>query len=256
MIIFSIITPCRIRRLESRDVITVATWNVLHRIHGENWDEDVAVRWPQEQERIAAVTARLKERPEQVIALQEVSGDQLTSLRASLAGPAVHAFRYPRVPAAHDGTCPLRDPAEYLVLLTKGPGLQVAAWSSEDDPGKGALAVQAAGAVFVTTHVSLDGRRARQLKRLAGLAADRPGQPIVLLGDFNTDRATVAAGLGDGFTVAAFPPDSPPTRPGASRPGLRYIDHVVVQNASVTGVAVEDADGLSDHNLVRATVTW
>jgi hypothetical protein len=39
-------------------VIVAATWNVLHRVQAENWGEDVAVRWPQEQERIAAVTAR------------------------------------------------------------------------------------------------------------------------------------------------------------------------------------------------------
>ena len=236
-------------------MITVASWNVLHRIHAENYDEDVVVRWPQERERIAAVTARLKQRPEQVIALQEVSGDQLTSLRASLAGPAVHAFRYPRVPARHDGTCPLRDPSEYLVLLTKDPGLRVAAWSSEDDPGKGALAVQTAGVVFVSTHVTWDGRRARQLRRLAGLADDRPGQPIVLLGDFNADRATVASGLGGDFTVTALSPDSRPTRPGKPGQGPQSIDHVAARGASITSVAVEDADGLSDHNFVRAAIT-
>jgi hypothetical protein len=41
-----------------RAVITVATWNVLHRVHAENWGEDVLVRWPQEPQRIDHVAAR------------------------------------------------------------------------------------------------------------------------------------------------------------------------------------------------------
>jgi endonuclease/exonuclease/phosphatase family metal-dependent hydrolase len=248
------------QRLRSRGVIAVATWNVLHRVHAEKWSEDVAVRWPDESERIAAVTARLTRRTEQVIALQEVSGDQLASLRAALAARTIFAFRYPRVPRPRQGASPLRDPGEYLVLLVEGPGQQVAAESFEDDPGKGALAVRTAEALFIATHVSGDQRRTRQLRRLAGLAglagrpAAGPGHPVVLLGDFNTDRAAVAAGLGAGFTVADLPADALPTRPGA--PGSRplRIDYVAVHGAAISDAAVEDSDGLSDHNLVRATV--
>ena len=246
------------QRLRSRGVIAVATWNLLHRVHAENWGEDVAVRWPDESERIAAVTARLTRRTEQVIALQEVSGDQLASLRAALAGRTVHAFRYPRVPRPRRCASRLRDLGEYLVLLVDGPGQQVAAESFEDDPGKGALAVRTAEALFIATHVSGDQRRTRQLRRLAGLAglaAAGPGHPAVLLGDFNTDRAAVASGLGAGFTVADFPPDALPTRPGAPGSKPLRIDHVAVHGAGVSGAAVEDADGLSDHNLVRANVT-
>jgi endonuclease/exonuclease/phosphatase family metal-dependent hydrolase len=75
---------------------------------------------------------------------------------------------------------------------------------------------------------------------------------VVLLGDFNADAATVAAGLGDAFTVAALPADAAPTRPGTP-PG--WIDHVVARAATVTDAAVVDVAGRSDHNLVRATVT-
>ena len=235
-------------------MIAVATWNILHRVHAENWDEDVTVRWPREPERIAAVTARLAERAEQVIALQEVSGDQLASLRAGLAGRTIHALRYPRVPAPRRGTCPLRDPGEYLVLLVDGPGREVAARSFAGAPGKGALAVLTAGALFVATHVSADQRRKDQLAGLAGLAAAWPGHPTVLLGDFNADRATVAAGLGAGFSVTELPPDARPTRPGTSGAGPLCIDHVAVRGAGISGAAVEDADGLSDHNLVRANI--
>ena len=213
------------------------------------------MRWPDEAERIAAVTAWLTGRAEQVIALQEVSGDQLASLRAGLGHRTVFAFRYPRVPRPRRGGCPLRDLSEYLVLLVDGPGREVAARAFEDDPGKGALAVQTAEMLFVATHVSGDQRRTGQLARLADLAAAWPGHPAVLLGDFNADRTVVASGLGPGFAVAELPPDSLPTRPGASGAGPLYIDHVVVRGGSAGNAAVENADGLSDHNLVRANVT-
>lgn len=236
-------------------MIAVATWNLLHRVHAENWGEDAAVRWPDESERIAAVTARLARRTEQVIALQEVSGDQLASIRAALGGWTVHAFRYPRVPRPRRGTYAPRDPAEYLVLLVDGPGREVAAESFADDPGKGALAVRTAGALFVATHVSGDRRRTAQLARLAELAAAGAGHPTVILGDFNADGATVAAGLGAGFAVEDFPPGTLPTRPGEPRAKPLRIDHVAARDAGISNATVEEVDGLSDHNLVRANIT-
>ena len=242
-------------RLRSRPVIAVATWNLLHRVHAENWGEDVAVRWPDESERIAAVTARLARRTEQVIALQEVSGDQLASIRAALAGWTVHAFRYPRVPRPRRGTYAPRDPAEYLVLLVGGPGREVAAESFTDDPGKGALAVRTSAALFVATHVSGDRRRTGQLARLAELTAAGAGHPTVILGDFNADGATVAAGLGAGFAVEEFPPGTLPTRPGEPGSKPLRIDHVAARGADISNAAVEEVDGLSDHNLVRANIT-
>ncbi|MGW2256251.1 endonuclease/exonuclease/phosphatase family protein [Kitasatospora sp. NPDC001660] len=236
-------------------MITIATWNVLHRVHAENWGEDVVQRWPDESERIAAVTARLAERTEQVIALQEVSGDQLAGLRLALTDRTIHTLRYPRVPRPRHGTCSLRDAAEYLVLLVDGPSLEVAAEPFDDDPGKGALAVEAAGTLVVATHVSGDQRRTHQLARLAELATTPPGHAAVLLGDFNTDRATVASALGAGFAVADLPPDAVPTRPHTSGSAPEWIDHVVVRGTGVVGsAAVESMDGLSDHNLVRACI--
>ncbi|MEU8548176.1 endonuclease/exonuclease/phosphatase family protein [Streptomyces roseoverticillatus] len=236
-------------------MITIATWNVLHRVHAENWGEDVLKRWPDESERIAAVTDRLVGRAEQVIALQEVSGDQLAGLRLALTDRTVHALRYPRVPAPRQGPCSLRDPGEYLVLLVDGPSREVATESFEDDRGKGALAVEVAGTLIVATHVSGDQRRARQLARLAELASAPPGHAAVLLGDFNTGRATVASALGTGFAVADLPSDALPTRPHPSGSASPWIDHVVVRGAGVSSAAVESMDGLSDHNLVRATIT-
>lgn len=236
-------------------MITVASWNVLHRIHAENWGTDVAKRWPDESERIAAVTAFLTQRSEQVIALQEVSGDQLADIRRTLTGKTVHAFRYPRVPKPRHGTrYLLPEPEEYLVLLVDGPSREVAAQAFDSDPGKGALAVEFAGTLIVATHVSGDRRRTRQLARLAELAATPPGHPAVILGDFNTDGATVESALGTGFTVVDFPPDSMPTRADLSGSASQWIDHIVVRGATAEGAAVESTRGLSDHNLVRATV--
>jgi endonuclease/exonuclease/phosphatase family metal-dependent hydrolase len=235
-------------------VLTVATWNVLHRIHAENWGEETTARWADESERIAAVTARLGTRSEQVVALQEASGDQLASIRGALPRRTILTLRYPRVPAQRVGTRQLDDPGEYLVLLVDGPARQVAAESFDEDPGKGLLAVRIGGTLVVAVHISYDDRRTRQLARLAELAASFPG-PAVLLGDFNTDCATVAAGLGPGFSVADLPPGTLPTRPRTSGSKSLYIDHVIVRDADIGGVTVESADGLSDHNIVHAEVT-
>ncbi|MFD0361475.1 endonuclease/exonuclease/phosphatase family protein [Nocardia sp. GCM10030253] len=236
-------------------MITVATWNVLHRVHAENWGADVIGRWPVEVERIAAITARVAERDEHVIALQEVSGDQLESLRVTLPGRTIHALRYPRVPVPRHGASPLRDSGEYLVLLVDGDGQEVTAEPFENDPGNGALAVRTAGLLVIATHVSGDRRRTRQMARLAELATGVSGSAAVLLGDFNIDRTAVEAGLGDGFVIADLAPDSLPTRPRTSGPKSQFIDHVVVHGAEVGDAGVDDAVELSDHNVVHATIS-
>ncbi|MFI5777595.1 hypothetical protein [Nocardia sp. NPDC051570] len=51
-------------------MISVATWNVLHRVHAENWYDEVSQRWPDESARIAAVTTRVLEREERAIAIR------------------------------------------------------------------------------------------------------------------------------------------------------------------------------------------
>ncbi|MGW1989301.1 endonuclease/exonuclease/phosphatase family protein [Embleya sp. NPDC001921] len=232
-------------------MITAATWNVLHRIHAENWAEAAAEHWPDESKRIAAVTARVAELDEHAVALQEVSGDQLASLQGALTGRTVYAMRYPRVPGVRIGTSTLTDPCEYLVLVIRGEADQVAADAFDDDPGKGLLAVRTDRALVVATHVSFGRQQPRQLARLAELTAASAG-PVVVLGDFNAARRTVAAGLGPHFSVAELPPGSPPTRPGGRTP---HIDHVAVRGAAIKNVLVDSVDGLSDHNILRVEVT-
>jgi hypothetical protein len=84
----------------------IATWNVLHRIHAENWRETVPDVFPDEAVRIAAITARIEALLSEsdvvddvVFCLQEVSGDQLASLRTALPAMQVCAFIHPRVPS-------------------------------------------------------------------------------------------------------------------------------------------------------------
>lgn len=61
--------------------------------------------------------------------------------------------------------------------------------------------------------------------------------------------------MGTGFTVAGLPSEPLPTRPHTSGSASEWIGHVVVQGAGLSSAAAETMDGLSDHNLVRATVT-
>ncbi|MET7767059.1 endonuclease/exonuclease/phosphatase family protein [Nocardia sp. NPDC005366] len=235
-------------------MITVATWNVLHRVHAENWYEDVATRWPDEAERIAAISTRVAQRTEQIIALQEVSGDQLTSLRHAMPDRAFHTLRYPRVPRSRRGPTALNDRAEYLVLVTDGPGRENTAEAFEQDHGKGALVVETAGFTVIATHVTGDSRHSAEMGRLREFAEASAG-PIVLLGDFNADRGVVADHLGPEFLVAPLPSDGLPTRPRTSGSKSMFIDHVVVRGAVASGVTVDSADGLSDHNPVRAALS-
>lgn len=84
--------------------------------------------------------------------------------------------------------------------------------------------------------MSGDQRRTRRLAHPAEPAATPPRHAAVALaaavplGDFDTDRATVASAMGIGFTVAGLPSESLPTRPHTSGSGSasEWIDHVVV----------------------------
>ncbi|WP_067567741.1 endonuclease/exonuclease/phosphatase family protein [Nocardia acidivorans] len=232
-------------------MIAVATWNVLHRVHADNWDRGFGTRWPDEAVRIAGVTAVVAGRAEQVIALQEVSGDQLASLREALPERDFHILRYPRVPRPRRVESVLKDRAEYLVLIIDGAGRDFASGDFTTDPGKGYLAVEVAGVLVIATHVTGDDRRGGQFARLGELAYG----PAVLLGDFNSGRAEVGAALGPRYRVAELPVDAIATRPrGSSAEKSQFIDHVVVRGLAVRDAEVVDVAGVSDHNLVRATV--
>ncbi|MVU79924.1 endonuclease/exonuclease/phosphatase family protein [Nocardia sp. ET3-3] len=234
-------------------MITVATWNVLHRVHADNWDSDIAAGWPEEAERIAAVTAAVAARSETVVALMEVSGDQLASLRKALPAREFHVLDYPRVPTPRRRPNVLDQRSEHLVILVDGTARQVAVepFDFALDPGKGALAIELDGLRIVATHVSGDRRRGGQLARLRELT---PTGPAVLLGDFNIGRDELIAALGPEYAVAEFAPDALPTRPRDSGSKSQFIDHIATRGIPVRELTVEDVAGASDHNLVRAIV--
>ncbi|MFI2429777.1 endonuclease/exonuclease/phosphatase family protein [Streptomyces sp. NPDC018955] len=235
-------------------MLTVATWNVLHRVHADNWPEEQSkAPWPAEPERTARVAARLAGRTEDVVAAQEVSGDLLAAVRRAHPAGTLHAFPLPRVPRPRDGVAVLANPREHLVILARGETRQVVAEAFPEDPGKGLLAVAVAKTLVVCTHVSSGERRTGQIARLRQLVDDWVG-PAVLLGDFNADRHVLTDALGADYAVSDLRPGALPTRPRTTGTKSQYIDHVVVHGAALGGASVEDAGGLSDHNLVRAAV--
>lgn len=248
---------------EGEGAIAVATWNVLHPIHAINWQE--AVVGP-EAARVRAIAERIATQGDRVWCLQEVSGDQLVALREALPEAAVFSLRYPRVPRLRrpeEASSPLADPSEHLVTLVparwargaRSVARLVYAAAFPSDPGKGALVVELAGGVHVVnTHVSFGPRMVAQCAELSSLARAAPATAIVL-GDFNAKSAPVREQLGVDVEVAPLSASSLPTRPRAA-PSERSatIDHVFVRAGEALAARVEDAGGLSDHNLVLAAV--
>jgi endonuclease/exonuclease/phosphatase family metal-dependent hydrolase len=240
----------------------IVTWNVLHRIHAENWREAVPDRFPDEAARNARITARVRAfvDDDTVVCLQEVSGDQLASVRAALPADRVHAFQLPRVPRPKSGASPLVDATEHLVIVAPR-GRWIDARVSADDPGKGVIVVDVDvgvdGATRVVrvanTHLTFGDRRTAQLAMIAQLV---DGAALaVVCGDCNCGVDDVVAAL-PGFRAAPFAADALPTRPRAEgydgKP--KAIDHIVVRGVDVGAAVVVDVDGESDHNVVVAHV--
>jgi endonuclease/exonuclease/phosphatase family metal-dependent hydrolase len=240
--------------------LRVTTWNVLHRVHAVNWGEEAIEGFTDESIRIARISETVRgwlASGTELVCLQEVSGDQLVSLRACAGNDITVAFhRYPRVPRCRGaGDAGLVDPTEHLVTLSVARDTRaVAAETFASDPGKGFLAVQVAGVRVVCTHVTHGASGHEQLARLAAFA--REGRaPTVIVGDFNADAAAVQTGLGEGFVLADLTRE-PPTRAATETSHARTIDHVAVLDGEIAAVRVHDREGLSDHAPVGATVTF
>ena len=246
----------------------IATWNVLHRIHAENWRETVPDVFPDEAVRIAAITARIEALladDDVVVCLQEVSGDQLASLRTALPAMQVCAFIYPRVPRLkHGGPSTLPQPEEALVTIASRARL-VAGAAFPNDPGKGFVVVDVDGVLIVNTHLSAGDRRTVQLQHIrahvdhsASHGADQRSA-VVVCGDCNTSSAKVLAALDVGFELVNLGLDALPTRPRPDLPDRSSdkpaaIDHIIVRGLVATNGGLIDVDGTSDHNLVWPTV--
>lgn len=233
-------------------MFTVATWNVLHRVHAENWNEDhVVACWPDEAVRVAGIArwvAAACER-DRAVALQEVSGDQLEALLA--AGPVVVTHAYARVPRPRGAPSPLGDRAEFLAIASRRPLERLHAESAVDDPGKGFLAARIEGGpVLVCTHVSPREKGRAQLHRLARYA--RGFHEVVVLGDFNAGADELAAEC-EGLTLAAHDGGRPTRQSSPSHEG-RWIDHGLARGLSIRVAEVVDCGFLSDHNPVRFAI--
>jgi|GEM_PF-1090221 len=247
----------------------IATWNVLHRIHAENWRETVPDVFPDEAVRIAAITARIVallaegDGDDVVVCLQEVSGDQLASLRKALPTMQLCAFIYPRVPwLKQGGPSPLLHPEEALVTIAARARL-VAGAVFPNDPGKGFVAVDVDGVLIINTHLSAGDRRTIQLQHIkARIDHSADQRSVVVCGDCNTSSAKVLAGLDGGFDLVDLGPDALPTRPRPDLPGQPQvasdkrgaIDHIFVRGLLAEDGGVVDVAGTSDHNLVRAAL--
>lgn len=227
----------------------VITWNVLHRVHAVNWSEPCIAHFPDERVRLEAIAVRvaawLREGVD-AVCLQEVSGDQL----AALGELPVATHRYPRVPRLRDGgASPLVDSAEHLVTVTRKPARLISSRTFDNDPGKGFLAVDVGGLTLVNTHVTFSTGGTPQLALLSAEA--RP--PSVVVGDFNAPAPVVAAGLGAGFVLADLAGRT--TRVSTPQyPDGKAIDHVAARGVRIITARVLDAEGLSDHHPVEATL--
>jgi len=241
--------------------LAVVTWNVLHRIHAVNWNEPAIEAHPVEEARIAAISARLAKGfapAPAMICLQEVSGDQLASLRRTQAGQ-IFATSYPRMPRYRgaEAAPALRDPTEHLVTIVAG---DVRARVSHEavfptDHGKGFHVVELDGFVVINTHVSYGDKHEAQCRQLAEHARIHAPRCVVVLGDFNADRETCVTHLGPDFTVAVLREPALATRP-RTEPSSKSqtIDHVIVSNGRIVEAEVVSGDGLSDHNPVVARI--
>jgi len=230
--------------------VRVVTWNLLHRVHAMNWSEPAIATHASEPARIAAITTWIPELEGDVVCLQEVSGDQLAALRDH---GELFVHTHPRLPHDRFGTSQLVDLSEHLVTICRRPARRVTSETYPTDNGKGFLVVECDGVFVINTHVSFGEHHAAQCARLAEISQTYPA--VVIVGDFNDDRAACGMRLGTLFT-AAIPTVERPTRPRTDpRSKSEVIDHVFVANCTATDVEVLAGGGLSDHHPVTATIT-
>ncbi len=235
----------------------VVSWNVLHRIHAVNWSEPAIAQWTDERARLGSIADFISATNADVVCLQEVSGDQLVMLRDVEEGE-LFATKYSRVPSFRKPTTEtLRDAGEYLVTIVRDTGARlVRAEVFPTDAGKGFQRVELANqTTAINTHVSFGDKRPAQLARLAVEARQAPGLAVVC-GDFNADRATCAAELGEGF-IACVPLDGLHTRPRqVPSEKSQDIDHVFVLGGKAIEASVLDGETRSDHNPVRVKLRF
>ncbi|WP_224364592.1 endonuclease/exonuclease/phosphatase family protein [Hyalangium versicolor] len=237
----------------------ILTWNVLHRVHAENYGELAIQRWRDEPERVRRVvelvSKALSSDGFEAVLLQEVSGDVLESLRHQLPTWAVLDHQYPRMPRLKRPGASMRDLSEHLVVVAPKGSTVLRAQTFADAPGKGVLAVTLpSGWVVASAHVSWGPQGEAQLATLRELF-HASSAPMCLGGDFNTEREVLVRALGTEVVVGELPPGSPHTRPADEKTGGLNIDHLLVCRAELRDLHVLDHNDLSDHRPVAGSVT-
>lgn len=232
----------------------VASWNVLHRVHGLNWGEPAIAAFPEERPRQEGIVARVRallEEGVQAVGLQEVSGDLLGALREGLGGSVcVLGHRAPRLPRLRqEGPPGLDDASEYVAIVTVDPAATPGPASAfESDRGKGFFSVDLVGGTrFLSTHISFGPRAGDQIAQLL------TAHPSVVVGDFNAPAGGVAAALGGAWTLADLSHQGPTRVAASGNPG-KVIDHIAVHRGRVLEARVLDARGLSDHHPIVALI--
>jgi endonuclease/exonuclease/phosphatase (EEP) superfamily protein YafD len=218
----------------------VLTWNVLHRVHAETHGEPAVERWPDDAGRTRNIIELLKRVGADVALLQEVSGDALAALRGAF--PHVSSHLFPRMPRPKRPTTAVTDASEHLVIVSKAACTVWRAQTAVNDPGKGLLAVEQSGVLFVSTHVSWGEKREPQLEALARVVQEHVG-PLVIGGDFNVEASVVAEALG----LQNVPLSSGSAKTRVGREGGGDIDHLFVRGLTATTAQVLEHDVLSDH---------
>ncbi len=221
----------------------ILSWNVLHRVHAENYGEPSIVRWADETARVTGIIDLLRETRCDVALLQEVSGDVLAALRAAF--PHVLSHEYPRVPRQKRPAKTIDDTKEHLVVLAPTGSKVSRAQTFPNDPGKGLLRVEVSPGLFViSTHVSWGPKAAPQWPLLAQALTDVDGV-VCLGGDFNTGGDEVSRALGPEVQRGLVGEGALTTRAGGEN-----IDFLFVRGASLSEVQVLPHGDLSDHRPI------
>ena len=225
----------------------MGSWNVLHFVHGINYDEHPVDTMP-ERARIDGICGIVDDllRDVQVLCLQEVSGDLLVQLKLAFA-PRFHIMdkRSGRAPSVRKRTSPHFgtniEHSEHLVIMVHRDmdieSVRSGAFAS--DAGKGFLKVAIAGGPrVVCTHLPFD--KSHRADQLAQMGLDDSAFTIVC-GDMNSTELHVP-----GLMRVPFASDGLVSRPKSRS----NIDLVLTDGLADGPCQIADGSRFSDHNPV------
>mmetsp|Transcript_20133 Transcript_20133/g.39913 ORF Transcript_20133/g.39913 Transcript_20133/m.39913 type:complete len:335 (+) Transcript_20133:59-1063(+) len=273
--------------------LLIYSWNVLHRVHAQNYRIPEVQKWPDEPKRLEHVTGliltylRSCQQP-CVICLQEVSGDVLKALKSALAtSKNILVFehqhrRIPRFWRPNPQNEHVVEREEYIVSITKNclGAQKTAGFTYRTDAGKSLLGIKfqvpvpardgseieqkhsCESVVLLNTHLRHGGspldedHRDDQLRQLVQVRETAQGSSrvhVLAAGDFNSN-------------VSGLPPEfmcSVRSRGDFSLSRLRTrgtedIDQVFSFSsaAQIVNSRVIDVGLLSDHNLVSCSIEF